>query len=87
MPNPRRALAPAARLPVPRRRRTPATRFDWVIPSSAPEPELSVIAKHILVSRDFASPRGELDAVHAATDVASEAVSAMLLSAYGNAVR
>jgi hypothetical protein len=53
MPNPRRVLASAARLPVPRRRRAPATRFDWVTPSSGPEPEHSVIAKHILVSREL----------------------------------
>ena len=61
MPNPRRVLARAARLPMPCRRRAPATRFDWVTPSSGPKPERSVIAKHILVSRDFAGPR-ELDA-------------------------
>jgi hypothetical protein len=57
MPNPRRVLARAARLPVPCRRRPPATRFDWVTLSSGPDSEHSVIAKHVLVSRDFAGPR------------------------------
>ena len=33
-----------------------STGLDWVTPSSGPEPERGVMAKHILVSRDLAGP-------------------------------
>lgn len=57
MPCTRRVSALVARLPAPRRRRAPATRFDWATPSSGPQPEHGVLTKHVLVSRDFATPQ------------------------------